>query len=730
MKTGSAVAAALAVAQVQGADEHPVEKVIALLKDLHAQVESEAQAEEVAYSKYTHWCQVSTKTLKGAIVGEKEKIETLKSEIEGEEKGIHALGQQIAALEKEINENEQSGTKAQGIRDTGASLFTQSSADIQATIDAIANALTALEEAKGGGGASFVAKLSTPKLRSALALADLSLPASFPAPQRAALTNLLQQDPEPLAAGDAAEHEQQYKFKSGDVVEMLKSLKLKFEDDLVAANTAETNALNSFALEKQARDASIKAATDSKTEKETAKGEVEESLATHKGELSEVEGDLETDSKTLSDTESGCSMKKQEWEERSKTREKEMEAMKVAESILAKVTGVRTEKPSNPVPPPAPVEAETEEASGGEAPAAALVQVADPRQQALNLLKSKAKQMKSHELAKMVQELSAHVSDPFGEVNNMIEKMIFRLKAEQTEEDNHKHWCEQEVNETNASRTDKETKIEALSLKEEAAEANIQQTTMEIEAADGMVAKLTSFVAEAEEIRQTGKEENSKALKDAQDAQKAIANAVAVLEEFYKSSGMMTKQAWEFVQRGKGKQPVELPEDPSTWESSYTGVTDPQSQPAGIVTVLQAVAADFAAMEADTQAQEAEDQKAFETEMKQAAIDKAQRSKESEMKNSERKRLSDKLAAMKEKHKHLDGELEAVNQYYHDLGPACLDGDSSYEDRKAARDAEIGALKEAEQILAEAFNDNSTAPAEESGAFLAKKIHVAAISKH
>merc|ERR1719440_1559466 len=107
--------------------------------------------------------------------------------------------------------------------------------------------------------------------------------------------------------------------------------------------------------------------------------------------------------------------------------------------------------------------------------------------------------------------------------------------------------------------------------------------------------------------------------------------------------------------------------------------------------------------------------------MKAAKIDKAQRSKESEMKGAERKRLTDKLAGFTEKKKHLTGEREAVNQYYKDLGPACYEGDSTYEDRKAARDAEIAALKEAETILAEAFNDAGAPAAAPPTDFLAKK---------
>ena len=91
-----------------------------------------------------------------------------------------------------------------------------------------------------------------------------------------------------MAAGDAAAHVQEYNFKSDNIIELLKQLKLKFEDDLVAGDTAETNSLNGYALEKQARDAAIEAATTAKEEKATAKGDTEEALAEHKSTLAET----------------------------------------------------------------------------------------------------------------------------------------------------------------------------------------------------------------------------------------------------------------------------------------------------------------------------------------------------------------------------------------------------------------------------------------------------------
>merc|ERR1719335_828291 len=122
---------------------------------------------------------------------------------------------------------------------------------------------------------------------------------------------------------------------------------------------------------------------------------------------------------------------------------------------------------------------------------------------------------------------------------------------------------------------------------------------------------------ESTEIRNTGKKENALALKDSEDAQKSLADAIAVLTAFYKESGEVKKEPWEFIQ-----EPVKLPKNPATWDSGYTGVADPK-KPGGILTVLENVLSDFEKMEADTKSQEAVDQKEFEETMKSNKIEKA-----------------------------------------------------------------------------------------------------------
>jgi hypothetical protein len=486
------------------------------------------------------------------------------------------------------------------------------------------------------------------------------------------------------------------------VIDLLKELKIKFEDDLTQTTKEETAGANAYALEKSARENAENAATRSKTQKSDTLADVTSSLAEAQGNLKDEKADLEADSETMESTTKACATKTREWEQRSETRAKEIEAIGMAIKIMGKVTGVRTEAPGNPVLPSSPVK---------------LIQLdsVDPKAKAVEFLRSTAKVMHSKSLERLAVEVSAHLNGPFDQVNNMIQKMVFRLMSEQTDEDKHKAWCDLELEKTKTSESDKTDKVKELSAKIEDDKATVAKLTNDITDADKMVADITAFMKEATEIRNTGKKENTVAIKDAQKAQAAIANAVAVLEDFYKSSGAVKKEAWEFAQ--KSKAPVTLPEDPKLWESSYTGVADPKKADTGILAILEKIAADFSTMEAETKAQEVEDQKEYDEQMKAHQIEKARRQQESDMKLQEKKRKNSKVESLTSQKKHTSDELEAVQQYSKDLQPACVDGDSTYEDRKAARDKEIKALKDAQVMLQEAFNEKKAA------SFLAVRRH-------
>jgi len=667
-----------------GVESHPIEKVIDLLKKLKAQAIEEGKTEEVSFAKFEYWCSTSISEVSKAIEEEKANIDELESAIKGFKEDKKALEDQIDELEDQIKDLEAEAKAAKEADEKRNKAYIADKKDLKATIKAMDDAIAAMQGASKTDSALLQSNAQE-SVRSALAV--LALKTSDE--QQKVLMNFVDADagkPDQLAKGDLNTHVKKYSFKSDNVIDLLKELKLKFEDDLTAADAAETNGANAYAVEKNARDAATDAAKKSNTQKKKNLAETKASLGEAEGDLKNEEADLESDEKTLKETKETCKEKTEEWNERSETRAGEVEALAEAAKILAKVSGVRTEAPSNPVPPASPVD---------------FLQVVDPKAQAVNLLRQTAKTVHSKALERLALEVSTHLTGPFDKVNDMIQKMIFRLMAEQTDEDKHKAWCDLETEKSDKSESDKKDEIKEINANIESEKAKVQALVDEITEADKMVADITAFMEEATEIRTAGKSENKVAIKDAKDAQTAIANAIAVLEEHYKSSGQIKKEPWEFIQ--KSSDPVKLPKDPKLWDSGYTGVADPKKQDTGVIAILETCAADFSKMEAETKAQEVEDQKKYDDQMKAHKIEKSRRQQESDAKVQEKKRKVAKIESETKNLKHTTDELEAVQKYIKDLQPACVEGDSTYKDRKAARGKEIKALKEAQDLLKNAF---------------------------
>merc|ERR1719473_1629152 len=274
----------------------------------------------------------------------------------------------------------------------------------------------------------------------------------------------------------------------------------------------------------------------------------------------------------------------------------------------------------------------------------------------------------------------------------MIQKMIFQLMGEQKDEDEHKLWCDMETEKSTESQTDKAEKKQIMTAKVQEKDTAIKLLVKQITEQQTKVADITSYQETETKLRQENHAEIVLTIKDSQDAQKALEEAIAVLKVFYKESGMIAKEPWEFVQMSS-RRDVELPEKPSTWDSSYTGTSDPNSGADGILTILDETMQKFSKMEADAKVTDETDQKEYEQDMAAKKIEVDETTTDTQMK------MESTAATLK----HTSSELDAVEQYLKDLEPACGTGDSSYDDRKKARADEIEALRKAQTILEEAF---------------------------
>merc|ERR1719410_1540866 len=174
----------------------------------------------------------------------------------------------------------------------------------------------------------------------------------------------------------------------------------------------------------------------------------------------------------------------------------------------------------------------------------------------------------------------------------MIKDLIVRLMEEANEEAEHKGWCDTELSTNEQTRKEKTEAVETLHAEIDQLEASISKLTEDIGELTKAVAELDAKMAEATKLRQEEKATNELTIKDAGEAQTAVAQALVVLKEFYAKAG----DATALVQQTP----------PAIFDSPYQGM---QSENGGVIGMLEVIESDFARLEADTTAAEATAQK-------------------------------------------------------------------------------------------------------------------------
>ena len=150
---------------------------------------------------------------------------------------------------------------------------------------------------------------------------------------------------------------------------------------------------------------------------------------------------------------------------------------------------------------------------------------------------------------------------------------------EANEEAEHKGWCDTELSTNEQTRKEKTAAVETLHAENDELSASIAKLTQEITDLTAEIAAIDKAVAEATEIRESEKAENTQTIKDSQEAQTAVSQAVTVLKEFYEKAG----EATALIQEKKQK--------PEIFDEPYTGM---QSENGGVLGMLEVIASDFA----------------------------------------------------------------------------------------------------------------------------------------
>jgi hypothetical protein len=693
----------------------PIEKVIELLDDLIQTVQSEAKEEATVYDEFACFCKDNTKKKSDLIEKGQTTIDEESATIAENTAGLAEKEDELADLIKQIDALTTEMAEARAQREKEAAEAAKVIADLEFACESLAKAIEALE-------ASKPAELIEIKkvIRRSLALAEV-LGMDMGPKRKRAINALLQVDQPEAPEGD-------YEFHSQGIIDILKDLDTKFNEDREEKITEEEKA-------KKAHEDLMEEKEEAKKTAEEGRDKAKEAIADHKAKIAEAkqsltdaEAALKDDQLYLKDLTERCELKAREWDQRSTARADELTALQAALKVIkggaqeveaaralllekggsvvtpavetSKVISVH--RPLNDMEddlgdlnlaflqksqsPRSRVVTLLQKVRAGDASADA-TRLEQHKQQALSFLASEGKRLGSDMLIATAIKLGP---DPFKKVKVLIQQLIERLLQEMAAEAGHKGFCDTELGKARTTRDFEHEKTQKLSADLEMLEVKKEQLEEAIKTLAAELEDLGVALDKTTKQRSDEKEENAMTVKDSEQGLAAIKEAIAILKEFYKNAA---KNKVSLIQTAVS--PIDEEGGVGEGGQSQGAYGGKQTAANGIISMLEVIKSDFERSIKQTSEADAEAHRAFiqfDRQSKGSISQKETAHKQSEADLKETKiKTVDAMQDLKDSQSILDDALKA----YEELKPQCIDTGMSYEERVAAREKEIEALKKA-----------------------------------
>jgi len=630
----------------------PVQKVIQMMEDMIAKSTDEMNKDEVTFAAFKTFCDNTANEKNKAITDATEKIEVLKADIFAFAEDAETLATEISGHDADIAVWEGDQKAAKSVRAIEKADYDAAHKDYTESIDALGRAIDVLKKNSGK-----IAQLQIDQHITVLKTSNL-----IPPEAKRVIDAFIQQGSGETAALDAPEANA-YESQSKGIIDMLQGLLDKFTAELTDLEKTESESVHEFMMLSQDLENNIQHATEARDIAQKTKASKLQAKADAEGSLQDTTTTMKEDQKVLSDLIAQCEQKGSDFAKKQQLRKEEIEAINKAIDIVSggAVKG-NSEKHL-----PQLVQTSTAIGDG-----AALAQLrsdtnSPTRKRLVSYLRDRANEMNSRLLSALAVRVEA---DPFKKIKKMIKDLITKLLEEANEEATHKGWCDVELGTNKQTRDEKTEAVVTLTAEIDELSASIAKLTEEVTELMQQVADIDAAVAKATGIREAEKAKNQVTISDSQEAQKAVAQALTVLREFYAKAAQ-----------------------------SDVGDAAQSDSSTGVIGMLEVIESDFARVEAETKTAEDLAQKEYDEFMTDSEVDKTEKTSDIEHKN---KLKQDQSQSMEEKKADLEGtqkELDAALDYYEKLKPSCVDSGESFEDRVKRREEEIQSLKEALQIL-------------------------------
>jgi hypothetical protein len=629
--------------------QHPVSKVIAMMKDMTAQLQKEGEEDDELYETMGCWCKTNDEEKTKAISDAETKIEKLQSLIEELTGKSARLNEEIKTLTAEVARNEQALDTASALRTKQLAEFNAEEKDALGSITSLKGAVATLSKHNG----AFLQVTDQKQLNTLAAVRSIvqkhaaDLAGAITPTQRRKLESALS----PALLQSKSEQP-----ASGEIFGILGQMKETFETNLANSQKEETSNQRAFEDLKKAKTDEIASGRKAIEQKTAELADTDLKNADSKEDLEDTQDTLEADTKFLADVKEKCAGIDAEYAERTKTRQMEMAAVAKAMEFLT-----------------------SDEAHElfTRALGASFMQKASRshRQGALVALLNRAAAA-SHDprLSAMATKMRLN---SFTKVKATLQTMVDKLTAEKEEEIKQKDICIDGFNKNEKETELNERKKSKLIATIEDLQMQQDELTKAIAALNQQMADMRLQMKRAGEDREIENKDFQLVLADQRATQKLLIASLNILKGFYEKAALVQEK------KTGAKQPANF----KTYEKNQ--------QSGGLMGMMQGIINDSKMAEAEAITAEEDSQKAYElfvkdtneslTEKTKSLINKQEVNGKVEAKKAEKEVQRDETLA----------QLEQLAAELHDLHISCDYLLKNYEIRTQARDEEVEALKQA-----------------------------------
>eukprot|EP00933_Yihiella_yeosuensis_P016731 TRINITY_DN1417_c0_g1_i2.p1 TRINITY_DN1417_c0_g1~~TRINITY_DN1417_c0_g1_i2.p1 ORF type:complete len:694 (+),score=240.01 TRINITY_DN1417_c0_g1_i2:79-2160(+) len=647
----------------------PVAEVVTLLKEMLDKSKADAAEEAKLFATFKDYCDTQDREKTKSIEDLTNSIAMLNSRIEELTGTAKRLNKELKDLAEELSENRDAQKEADAIR-------AQTEAEYEAAYEEMMQMIAALEEA--------IDHLSTVQDPNALLLSlGLSLDKSD---SKIFKNQRLQKMFEKSMAKSKTQKSKAFlevptksESQSGQVFGVIRSVldntKTALEEWIMYEHESVDN--HDHLMETLTR--KEKSMSDSEAAKQAELADTEAELATRQGELEADTKQKEDDETFHANLIADCKEKTRINNERLALRRGENEAIQTALEILDSDRGAKI---FGKVDATSFIQTSSHQ-SRNDASTAVMSQV-------LHLLRHSAHELHSSRLAEVAALTIPR--NPFNRVLKAIVEMKAQIKDEEKADKKQFNLCKKQRAEGAAEVAEKNEQINELNMAMDTLDATMKEPE------NGLKDTIKREESELEENQKTQKDETTTRREENEEyqtniknlviAQQMLQESINVLQAYYEE--MASHPLNSFLQVQSNSRNADAPE---VSQGAYTG----QNQK--VIGMIEGVLKETADEESLAHKSEGAAQQAFEDSMtlltkQEASLRKSIEENKVALATAEQ----DYISREKERDS-TEADLAAVESFLHEIKPTCDFMEANYENRKASREKEDGALDKATGLI-------------------------------